>query len=131
MLDFVLEVAVGAVGGWMAGLLGIGGGIVLVPAMVLLLDRPQQEAQGVSLAVIIMTAVAATSVHRSHGLIDGRAVLRVTPFAMLFGAIGGALANQLPADTLQRIFAVVPMLLSLRMIYGAWSSWGSPADRVP
>ncbi len=120
MPDIIVVVLIGVAGGWLAGMLGVGGGAIFVPAMVLLLDRPQHEAQGVSLAVIVVTAIAATYVHRQQGNIDGRTVVWVTPIAMGTGLIGGVLATRLPAETLQRIFALVLIVLSTRMLSQAW-----------
>lgn len=120
MADFFVALAVGAVGGWMAGLLGVGGGFIFVPAMVLLLDRPQHEAQGVSLSVIVITALAATITHSRRGNVDTQIARWVVPGATIAGFVAAAVATQLPEEALRRIFAVVLVLLAVRMIWQAW-----------
>ena len=117
-MEWIVELVIGIVGGVASGLLGIGGGAIFVPAMVLLLDTSQHVAQGVSLAVIVVTAASGTLVNHRLGNIDTRAVLWVTPGAMMFGFIGGAIATQTSEVILQRIFAVVLMSLSIRLLVG-------------
>ncbi|HWO94241.1 MAG TPA: sulfite exporter TauE/SafE family protein [Dehalococcoidia bacterium] len=125
MPDFAVIAMVGIVGGWLAGMLGVGGGVIFVPALVLLLDHDQHEAQGISLVVIAVTALAGTVVHRRQGNIDVPVAALVTPAAMVAGLVGGILATQLPEDALQRIFAIMLAALSIRMSVQAWR--GSPA----
>lgn len=122
MLEIVIALIIGVTGGWLSGMLGIGGGAIFVPAMVLLLDRSQHVAQGTSLAVIIVTALAASVVHQRHGNIDMGVARLVMPGAMIFVLLGGIMATQLPADTLRRIFAVVLIFLAIRML----ASTGGP-----
>lgn len=85
---FAAAVGVGLVTGFMSGMLGIGGGMVMVPAMVLLLGVPQQTAQGVSLAAMLPTALTGMAIHRAMGNVDMIAGKWVG-----LGAIAGALAG--------------------------------------
>ena len=131
MPEIIIALVIGIVGGWLSGMLGIGGGAIFVPAMVLLLDRSQHMAQGTSLAVIIATAIAGSIVHWRHGNIDMGVARLVTPGAMIFGFLGGALAIQLPAEALRRIFALVLIFLALRMLAGTgWPRKASPAAQA-
>src|SRR5438445_13690109 len=80
--------AIGAVTGLAGGLLGVGGGFVMVPAMVYLLKTPQREANGTSLAVIVPVAlVGATVLGRGH-----QVDVEVAS-ALAIGAVGGAVAG--------------------------------------
>lgn len=112
-IAFVLLAATGLVSGFLSGLLGIGGALVVVPALYLLLpllgvaaDRVPHVAVGSSLLVMIPTALAATwAQHRRRG-IDGRWLARLAP-AMLGGAaLGAVLAMQLRGPALSMLFAL-------------------------
>jgi len=116
MGEVTAAIVIGALGGWLAGMFGVGGGAVFVPALVFVLGREQHEAQGISLAAIVVTAIAATLVHRRQGHVDQRVVAWVTPLALVSGFAGGVLANQLPAEALQRIFALVLVAFSIRVL---------------
>lgn len=119
-LDVVAALLIGLVGGAFGGLLGIGGGTLYVPALVLLLGVQQHVAQGVSLVVIVPTAVSATVSNARHGLVDREVALWVTPFAVLLALAGAALAGQLAGDTLSRIFGVVVIYVGGRTVLTTW-----------
>ena len=106
--DFV-AVAVGVVAGVYAGLLGVGGGIVMVPAMVLLLDKSQHVAEGTSLLVIVATALVAARSLRSRGLVIERWVMLLAGGGMAGAVLGSFLA-----------VAVIHDETLLRKIYGSF-----------
>jgi uncharacterized membrane protein YfcA len=88
--------AVGAVAGLLAGLLGVGGGIIVVPALAVVFTTqgiPPQYimalALGTSLAAIVFTALASVRAHHAHGAVDWRIVWRITP-GLVVGAFAGA-----------------------------------------
>jgi uncharacterized protein len=97
---------VGAAVGLLAGFLGVGGGILAVPALTLLFGASQQTAQGTSLALILVTAPAGAMEHHRHGNVD----LALVPFLALGAVIGAPLASavalQLPQAVLARGFAI-------------------------
>lgn len=101
-----LEAAIGLAVGLLAGYMGVGGGIIAVPAFTLMLGMSQQIAQGTSLAVILVTAPAGALEHHRHGNV---VTALIPPFA-LGAAIGGPLASllaqHLPQAVLVRTFAV-------------------------
>jgi uncharacterized membrane protein YfcA len=112
--NVLLGVAVGAAG----GLLGIGGGTILVPILVLGERIPQHMAQGVSLLMILPTGIAGGWSHARHGH-----VLRgLLPALMAGGAIGallGALlAHWIDARSLSRLFAIFLLPVAAQMIFG-------------
>jgi len=92
--------------GLLAGFMGVGGGMIAVPAFTLLLGMSQQMAQGTSLALILITAPAGAFEHHRHGNV----VLGLVPPLAIGAAIGGPLASLLvqpmPQSTLARAFAV-------------------------
>lgn len=115
-LTLAALLVVGVAAGFLAGLLGIGGGILMVPAMVLLFGFDQHVAQGTSLLVIIPAAAAGSWTHYRRGRLD----LRVAAFVAL-GGIAGAVIGTLSALSLddallQRLFAVVLFLVAIRML---------------
>lgn len=118
--ELVLAAAIGLVAGAFAGLLGVGGGIVMVPAMVLLLGEDQHVAQGTSLLVIVATAAAGSVANARRGLLDLR-LAAVVAAGGVAGAVGGALlaTEVLDADTLRRIFGGVLLAIGARLLLRA------------
>ena len=119
MGDIIVALLIGIAGGFAGGMLGIGGGAIYVPAMVILLDENQHLAQGASLAAIIATALVGGLTHLRRGNVDLPAVVQVVPSAIVAGFIAGFIADRLDASVLQRIFSVVMAYLALNMIVGA------------
>lgn len=119
MDDVLAALAIGLVGGFAGGLLGVGGGTIYVPAMVILLDEDQHLAQGASLAAIIATGIVGGLTHWRQGNVDVPAVIWVAPVAVV-AAFGAAfLADKLDDEVLRRIFGVVVVYFALTMIIGA------------
>ena len=118
-MDVLWELLIGVVGGFAGGLLGIGGGAIYVPAMVILLDTDQHLAQGASLAAIIATGIVATVTHYRRGNVDVGVATQVAPPAVVAGFAGAFAADALDAVVLQRVFAVVVVYFALTMIAGA------------
>ena len=117
-LDLLALGAIGLAAGFAAGLLGVGGGIVMVPAMVLLLGFDQHVAQGTSLVVIIPAALAGSVTHYRNRRVSLRdaALLAV-------GGIGGAVIGSISAlsvdDTvLRRIFGAFLLIVAAQMVLG-------------
>jgi uncharacterized protein len=118
----VLLVAVGALSGVLAGLLGVGGGLLLVPFLVLAVGMSQHEAEATSLLVILPTAIAASVALRRREIGD-------LPLALSLGVVGAAgavagalLALALPADTLRVIFAALVAIVGFRLVRDAWTA---------
>ncbi|MEX2158217.1 MAG: TSUP family transporter [Dehalococcoidia bacterium] len=118
-MEVLWELLIGVAGGFAGGLLGIGGGAIYVPAMVILLDTDQHLAQGASLAAIIATGIVATFAHYRRGNVDVQVATRVAPPAVIAGFAGAFAADALDAIVLQRVFAVVVVYFALSMIAGA------------
>jgi uncharacterized membrane protein YfcA len=110
-----LAVAGGFLVGLVSGIVGIGGGVLLVPMMVLGFGFPQHLAQGTSLVAIIPTAVVGAATHHRQGNVVWRAALLMGA-AGVVGAVGGALvALSLPRDLLARVFGAFLLLAALRL----------------
>lgn len=129
MGDFLIALASGFIGGFAGGLLGVGGGVIYISAMVLLLDKQQQVAQGVSLAAIVATAIVASITHYRNGNVDVGTVPLVAPLAVVAGFSAALLADALDAAVLRRIFAVVAIYFAATMIVGALRNMRTPATQ--
>ena len=114
---------IGVAGGIAGGLLGIGGGTLYVPALVLILGVEQNVAQGVSLAAIIPTAISATATNLRHGYVDGRLVATVVPAAIVLALVGASIAGKLDNDTLSRIFGVIVLYVGSRTLFTVILRW--------
>ena len=117
MEDVLIALALGFAGGVAAGLLGIGGGAVFIPGLVFLLDREQSVAQGISLTVIVVTALVAMWRHAQHDNVDFRVARWMIPSAVGLSVVGALLATQLEAEVLRRIFGSVMLIVALRFLY--------------
>lgn len=114
--EVAIALGVGLVAGTAAGLLGVGGGFLMVPAMVVLLDQPQHLAQGTSLLVIVPTSLAGTVANVRRRNADTSLLVRLGA-AGIAGAVLGALGSlQISAEVLRRIFGVLLILVAARLL---------------
>ena len=116
MGEIIVALIAGFVGGFAGGLLGIGGGTIYIPAMVLLLDETQHLAQGASLAAIVATAIVGGLTHLRQRNVHLPTVAWVAPGAIVAAFGAAILADALPATALRRIFAVVVFYFAVTMI---------------
>ena len=114
-MDVVGAIAIGVVAGMAAGLLGIGGGALFVPALVLLLGLSQLEAEATSLlAIVPVAAVGAVRQHRYGNLRTGDGLLMGV--LACGGALGGvALANAVPERALEVSFAMLQLFVAVQL----------------
>ncbi len=124
----LLLLTVGLVAGVIAAGLGVGGGIIFVPALVLFLDYSQQLAQGTSLAVILPTAVVGAIVHARRGRVIGKLALPIASAGVVGALLGAGLALQLDGLLLRRLFATLLVILALRLLWQTRRSDSSPVD---
>lgn len=109
-------VAVGLLGGVLSGFFGVGGGIVLVPLLIMFLKFDQHQAHATSLAAIFLIALAAFI-----GYLGGDSVDLPTGVALgvggMAGAVGGArMMDRMHPNTLRGVFAVVLVIAGVRMV---------------
>ena len=117
MVSFLLALLIGSLSGLLSGLAGVGGGIVMIPAMVLLLGIDQHTAEGTSLVAMLFTAAAGTRVNLRNHLVDWRAVWILGIAGAVVAPVSAALAQQIPADTLGRIFGVFVIINAVRTLW--------------
>lgn len=111
-------VAAGSLVGLMSALFGVGGGVLMVPFMVLILGRGQHLAEGTSLLVIVPTALIGMLFHRAGNFIKFRSAALLAAGGVGGAYLGAALALRLPAETLQTMFGLFMALVGARTIYG-------------
>ncbi len=108
---------IGVTSGILSAILGVGGGMVMVPAMVLLLGVPQKVAQGISLAAIVPTAFTGMLAHRGMGNVDSWAAVWVG-LGGLIGAVMGATAMSFVAsNTLKFAFGAFLVIMSAMLAF--------------
>jgi uncharacterized protein len=114
----VALVIVGLVTGILSGLLGVGGGIVMVPAMIILFDLEPVVAKGTSAAVIIAAALMGTWRNRANDNTDLRAAAVIGVSGIVTAAIGSTLADRM-SDTLSNtLFASLLLIVAARLAWG-------------
>lgn len=120
MPAWLLFSLIGTVGGIAAGLFGIGGGIIIVPALVYLAGFSQQLATGTSLAVLLPPiGLAAAVEYYRHGNIDARAAILLAATMFVGAWLGAHFANRLAGPLLALAFGLFVCLVGLGMIVHA------------
>ncbi|MCH7844734.1 MAG: sulfite exporter TauE/SafE family protein [Acidobacteria bacterium] len=107
---------IGGAAGIMAGLFGVGGGIIVVPGLVLWLAVNQRQASGTSIATIVASSSAALVAFGISGSVDWGAALLVFTGAAVGAVIGARAATLLGERTLSAAFAVVLLIAGIRMM---------------
>jgi uncharacterized protein len=115
MNPIFITLLIGAVGGVMAALCGVGGGVVMVPAFVLLLKMGQKTALATSLAAIVLTAIFTTAKNQVNGLIDWRTALIAGAAGALVGWFAADWLKALSDTTLKRFFATAIIVFGVQM----------------
>ncbi len=114
-----LVVLIGVIGGVLAGLFGVGGGILFVPTLALVLGLTQLHAEASSLLAILPTAFVGTWRQQRYGNVDLR-VAAIIGVASIVGVQGGVLvAESLPESTLRRLFGVLLLMTAAQIAWRA------------
>ena len=118
-------VATGLFAGLIAGMFGIGGGVVMVPAFYFVLGALGYDdairmhmAVGTSLAVIVATSLRSVAAHTRHGAVDFAILRTWTPWIVAGALIGGFVADLIPGRGLTGLFGAVALILSLQFFFG-------------
>ncbi|MFP5299504.1 MAG: sulfite exporter TauE/SafE family protein [Actinomycetota bacterium] len=113
---FLLCLAVGVAVGVMSAMFGVGGGVIMVPFIVLVFDQTQQVAEGTSLLVVVPTAIVGVVAHHRRGLIDADLVVPVALTGTVGAFLGARLALALHPGVLQNIFGVFTIFVAFKLL---------------
>jgi uncharacterized protein len=116
-MHFLIAGLIGLVSGVTSGLFGVGGGIIMVPAMMFFMGVPVHTAVGTSLVVIIPTAIASSLKHYHQGNLNLPLALALAPTAILGGVFGAWLTKAIAPGDLKRAFGGFLVLVGLRLLF--------------
>ncbi|MEW6041280.1 MAG: sulfite exporter TauE/SafE family protein [Elusimicrobiota bacterium] len=118
MTDITLYLILGLVTGVLGGLLGLAGGVIIVPALVLLFGLSQHQAQGTSLALMLPPiGLLAVLEYYKHGYVNLKIAAFVCIGFFLGGLFGAKAAVSISNNVLQKVFGAALFLISLKMIF--------------
>ena len=109
-------IAIGVATGILAGLLGVGGGVIMVPAMMMLLQLPAAVAKGTSVAVIIPTSIMGTLRNRSKKNVDLRAAAILGFGGILSAVVGGWISARMSDTVSNVLFATLLLVVAARLL---------------
>lgn len=117
-MTIFLSLVVGFITGIVSGLIGIGGGVVIIPFLVYILHMNQRRAQGTSLGVLLAPiGILAVIEYYKAGNLDIKIALLIA-LGFVFGAyFGGAWAQNIPQNVLRKMFAVLLAVTALKMFF--------------
>ena len=117
----IILVIIGLLAGILSGLVGIGGGIIMVPLFIFFLGLNQHNAQGLSLAVMLppVTFLAVYNYHTAGdgGNIDWKVAILVSTLFIIGGFLGSKLALQIDQRMLKKIFGVFMLIVAIKLIF--------------
>lgn len=124
-MDVLLLIVSGAVAGMFAGLLGIGGGIIIVPVLAMVftsqgvsIDVLMHVAIGTSLATIVITSLSSIRAHHKHKAIDWSVVRVIAIGVFIGGLLGSVIAKFISGYNLKLIFSIFMLLIAAQMYFG-------------
>jgi uncharacterized membrane protein YfcA len=118
MLQLLVYVAIGLVAGIASGLVGIGGGVLITPALVLLVGFTQQQAQGTTLALMVPPiGLLAAWEYYHKGLVDLKVAGLICLGFFIGGFFGAKFATGLSNTVLEKIFGVTLLVIGLKMLF--------------
>ncbi len=111
-------IIIGLVTGLLSGVMGVGGGVVMIPLMILLLGFNQHQAQGTSLTVLAVpvTFLAAYNYY-GEGYVNWKYAALIAVFFVVGGFLGSKLAVNLDQKTLKRIFGGILLIIAVKMLW--------------
>ena len=117
-MQILLYILVGLIGGVASGFFGIGGGIILVPALVLLFGLTQHQAQGTTLALMLPPiGLLAALKYYSEGNVNIKIAAFICLGFLFGGYLGAVLVHHVPDTTLKRVFGYILFFISLKFMF--------------
>ena len=113
----VVALVLGFLAGILAGLFGVGGGVLFVPTLVLVLGLTQVHAEATSLLAIIPTVLVGAWRQRRHGNVYWRPAIWIGVGSIAGAEIGVLIARSLPEDVLRRMFGVLMLVVAANLVW--------------
>jgi uncharacterized membrane protein YfcA len=115
---FLILIIIGLAAGFLGGMVGLGGGIILIPALVMFLAMDQRMAQGTSIA-IMLPPIGLFAVYNYYkaGYVNIKYALVIAVVFMVGGYLGSKLALNVPVNILKKIFALLLVLVAAKMVF--------------
>ncbi len=112
-------IIIGLLAGILSGFMGVGGGVIMIPLMILFLGYDQHQAQGLSLAVLAVpvTFVAAYTYHKAGHVIDWKYALVIAIFFVVGGYLGSKIAVSINQQMLKKIFALILVVAAVKLFF--------------
>ena len=118
MTTIIILLCIGLVAGTLSGMVGIGGGIIIVPGLVFVMGMSQHEAQGTSLAVLLLpVGILAVYYYYNAGYVDIKPSLIIALSFVVGGFVGSKIAISIDQNILKKVFGIFMLLLSIKMIF--------------
>lgn len=118
MIDIILLLLLGLVAGTLSGLLGIGGGIIIVPALIFIFGMNQHMAQGTTLALMVPPiGLLAAWTYYKGGHVDLKMAGLICIGFFIGGLIGASMSLGIPEEALKRTFGVVFLVIAIKMTF--------------
>jgi len=127
-MDTLIALVLGLIAGLLSGMLGIGGGTIIIPGIVLLLGTEQHVAQGISLTAMLLTALVGTFIHYRQGNVKLRMALLIAPSAVAFSYLGAWAAGITSAEWLTRSFAIFLLIIGFWLLLSKRGGQGVSAS---
>jgi uncharacterized membrane protein YfcA len=114
----ILIALIGSAAGLLGGMLGLGGAIIIIPALVMFLGYSQQMAQGTALIMMVLPVGALAAMqYYQNGFVDIKASLLLAVFFFIGGYVGAKLATNIPQDILKKSFAILLIIIAIKMFF--------------
>ena len=118
MESIIYLILIGLAAGFLGGMVGIGGGVIIVPALVLLFGLSQHNAQGISLAMMLFpVGLFGVLNYYKKGYVDFKYAGLIAIGFLIGSYLGSKFSLTLPQELVKKIFAVVMILLALKMLF--------------
>ena len=119
MTNFITYIFLGVLAGILSGLIGIGGGLIIIPALVFGFGFSQHTAQGTTLALMVPPiGILAAWTYYKGGYVDVRVAGLICLGFIFGGLLGAKIATHVSSNVLEKIFGAALLLVSLKMIFG-------------
>ncbi|CAN5602119.1 hypothetical protein BH11BAC5_BH11BAC5_37320 [soil metagenome] len=114
----IILIVIGILAGMLGGMVGVGGGIIIVPALVFFLGFSQKMAQGTSLGILLLpVGLLGVIQYYKQGYVDLKIVFIISAGFFFGSLLGSKLALSLSQETMKKIFAVILILVAVKMLF--------------